>query len=62
MVERIVEFGKKVWSLMTDEEQVNCRVTGTYQFVEYIIDLLGFYDIDWSNVDFIEDIHNKIFN
>lgn len=62
MVERIVEFGKKVWSLMTDEEQVNFRVTGTYQFVEYIVDLLGFYDIDWSNVDLIEDIHNKIFN
>ena len=61
-IKRIVKFGRKVWSLLTEEEQVRYyNVDGTYQFVEYIVDILGLYDFDWTNIELVETIHNKIF-
>jgi hypothetical protein len=56
---RIVELGKKIWSLLTEDEQERYYMVGTLTFVEDIAVMVG-YDLDSDDTS-IDDIHNKIF-
>ena len=58
---RIVELGKKVWSLLTEDEHERYYMVGTLTFVEDIISLLNINDFDQNDIYDIDDIHNKIF-
>jgi hypothetical protein len=58
-MDRIVELGKQVWSLLTEDEQERYYNVGTLTFVEDIAIMVG-YDIDGDDIP-IDDIHDKIF-
>lgn len=60
-MDRIVEVGKKVWFLLTEDERDKYRVFGTLSFVDAIVDLLRIKDFDVNNIDLIESIHDQIF-
>lgn len=57
--DRLIELGKQVWSLLTDDEQENYSYRGTLSFVEDIAVIVG-YDIDSDNTTDIDDIHDQI--
>lgn len=56
---RVVELGKKVWSLLTEDEHERYYMVGTLTFVEDIAVMVG-YDIDSDDAP-IDDIHDQIF-
>ena len=58
---RIVELGKQVWALLTDEERENYYMVGTLTFVEDIVALLNIPDFDWDSVETLDTVHDKIF-
>lgn len=58
---RIVELGKKVWSLLTEDERERYYIVGTFTFVEDIVSLLNINDFDWDDFNTVESIHDKIF-
>lgn len=57
--DRLIELGKQVWSLLTDDERENYSYRGTLSFVEDIAVIVG-YDIDPDNTTDIDDIHDQI--
>lgn len=61
-MDRIVELGRKVWSLLTEEEHERYYMVGTLTFVEDIISLLNINDFDWNDEYNIDSIHDKIFD
>ena len=60
--ERIVELGRQVWSLLTDDEHENYYMVGTITFVEDIVALLCIPDFDWDSVETLDTIHDRIFD
>lgn len=60
--DRIVELGKKVWSLLTDDEHEKYYMVGTLTFVEDIVALLNVHDFDWDSVEHLDTIHDRIFD
>lgn len=58
---RIVELGRQVWLLLTEEEHERYYMVGTLTFVEDIAAMIG-YDLDGDDVTSIDDIHDKIFD
>ena len=61
-MDRIVELGKQVWSLLTEDERERYYMVGTLTFVEDIVSLLNIYDFDWNDDYDIDSIHDKIFD
>ena len=61
-MDRIVELGKQVWSLLTKDEHERYYMVGTLTFVEDIVSLLNIYDFDWNDDYDIDSIHDKIFD
>ena len=59
--DRIVELGKQVWSLLTDDEHERYYMVGTLTFVEDIVGLLNINDFDWNDDYNIDTIHDRIF-
>ena len=57
--DRLIELGRQVWSLLTDDEREHYGYRGTLSFVEDIAVIVG-YDIDSDNEADIDDIHDKI--
>ena len=60
-MERIVELGKKVWSLLTEEEQERYYMVGTLTFVEDIVGLLNIVDFNYDDIYSVDSIHEQIF-
>lgn len=60
-MDRIVELGKQVWALLTEDERERYYMVGTLTFVEDIVSLLNINDFDWNDEYSIDDIHNRIF-
>ena len=60
-MDRIVELGRKVWALLTEDERERYYMVGTLTFVEDIVSLLNINDFDWNDEYSIDDIHNRIF-
>lgn len=58
-MDRIVELGKQVWSLLTEDEQERYYMVGTLTFVEDMAIIIG-YNLDYDETS-IDDIHDKIF-
>lgn len=58
-MDRIVELGRKVWSLLTEDERERYYTVGTLTFVEDIATIIG-HDLDSDDTS-IDDIHDKIF-
>lgn len=59
---RIVEFGKQIWSLMTEDERMNFgQSDGTLYFIELIATCV-YPTIDWDDIDLINRIHDEIFS
>lgn len=58
---RIVELGKKVWSLLTEDERNRYYLVGTLTFIENIVALLNINDLDWDDFNLVESIHDQIF-
>ena len=48
-MDRIVELGKQVWSLLTEDERERYYMVGTLTFVEDIVSLLNISDFDWND-------------
>ena len=61
-MDRIVELGKQVWSLLTEDEHERYYMVGTLTFVEDIVSLLNINDFDWNDDYNIDSIHDKIFD
>jgi hypothetical protein len=61
-MDRIVELGRHVWSLLTEDEHERYYMVGTLTFVEDIVGLLNITDFDWNDVYNIDSIHDKIFD
>ena len=61
-MDRIVELGKQVWSLLTEEEHERYYMVGTLTFVEDIVSLLNINDFDWNDEYNIDSIHDQIFD
>ena len=61
-MDRIVELGKQVWSLLTEDERERYYMVGTLTFVEDIVSLLNINDFDWNDDYNIDSIHDKIFD
>lgn len=61
-MDRIVELGKKVWNLLTEDEQERYGMFGTLTFVEYIVNLLNIDDFDRNDIYNIDEIHDEIFD
>ena len=59
---RIVELGKQVWSLLTEDERERYNIAGTFTFVENLVSLLNLNDFDWDDINMVESIHDKIFD
>ena len=59
--DRLIELGKQVWLLLTDDEREHYYDCGTLSFVEDIATIVG-YDIDSDDTVSIDDIHDKIFD
>lgn len=59
---RIVELGRQVWSLLTEDEREKYYMVGTLTFVEDIVSLLNINDFDWNDDYNIDSIHDKIFD
>lgn len=60
-MDRIVELGKQVWSLLTEDERERYYMVGTLTFVEDIVSLLNINDFDWNDEYNIDSIHDQIF-
>ena len=58
---RLIELGKHVWLLLTDDEREHYYDRGTLSFVEDIATIVG-YDIDLDDTVSIDELHNKIFD
>ena len=61
-MDRIVELGRQVWSLLTEDERERYYMDGTLTFVEDIVSLLNINDFDWNDDYNIDSIHDKIFD
>ena len=61
-MDRIVELGRQVWSLLTEEEHERYYMVGTLTFVEDIACLLNINDFNWNDEYTIDIIHDKIFD
>ena len=61
-MDRIVELGRQVWSLLTEDEQERYSMVGTLTFVEDIVKLLNINDFDWNDEYNIDSIHDRIFD
>lgn len=61
-MDRIVELGRQVWSLLTEEEHERYYMVGTLTFVEDIVGLLNISDFDWNDEYNIDSIHDQIFD
>ena len=61
-MDRIVELGRQVWSLLTEEEHERYYMVGTLTFVEDIVSLLNISDFDWNDEYNIDSIHDQIFD
>lgn len=61
-MDRIVELGRQVWSLLTEDEHERYYMVGTLTFVEDIVALLNINDFDWNDEYNIDSIHDKIFD
>ena len=61
-MDRIVELGRQVWSLLTEDEHERYYMVGTLTFVEDIVSLLNITDFDWNDEYNIDSIHDKIFD
>lgn len=61
-MDRIVELGRQVWSLLTEEEHERYYMIGTLTFVEDIVSLLNISDFDWNDEYNIDSIHDQIFD
>jgi hypothetical protein len=61
-MDRIVELGRQVWSLLTEDEHERYYMVGTLTFVEDIVGLLNITDFDWNDEYDIDSIHDKIFD
>lgn len=61
-MDRIVELGKQVWSLLTEDEHERYYMVGTLTFVEDIVSLLNISDFDWNDEYNIDSIHDQIFD
>jgi hypothetical protein len=61
-MDRIVELGRQVWSLLTEDEHERYYMVGTLTFVEDIVGLLNITDFDWNDEYNIDSIHDKIFD
>lgn len=61
-MDRIVELGKQVWSLLTEDEHERYYMVGTLTFVEDIVSLLNISDFDWNDEYIIDSIHDQIFD
>lgn len=59
---RIVELGKQIWSLLTEDERERYNIAGTFTFVENLVSLLNLNDFDWDDINMVESIHDKIFD
>ena len=59
--DRLIELGRQVWSLLTDDERENYGYRGTLSFVEDIAVIVG-YDIDSDDTVSIDELHDKIFD
>lgn len=62
MMDRIVELGRQVWSLLTEDERERYYRVGTLTFVEDIVKLLNIYDFDWNDDYTIDSIRDHIFD
>lgn len=62
IIDRIVELGRQVWSLLTEDEHENYYIEGTFTFVEDIVALLCISHLDWDDVNLVESIHDRIFD
>ncbi len=60
--DRIVELGRQVWSLLTDDEHENYYNVGTLTFVEDIVALLNIPNFDWDSVETLDAVHDRIFD
>lgn len=61
-MDRIVELGRQVWSLLTEDEHERYYMVGTLTFVEDIVSLLNINDFDWNDEYNIDSIHDQIFD
>lgn len=59
-MDRVVELGKKIWSLLTEDEHERYYSVGTLTFIEDIAIMVG-YDLDSDDETSIDDIHDQIF-
>ena len=59
-MDRIVELGRQVWSLLTEDEHERYYMVGTLTFVEDLAIMVG-YDIDSDDETSIDYIHDQIF-
>lgn len=59
-MDRVVELGRKIWSLLTEDEHERYYMVGTLTFVEDIAIMVG-YDIDSDDETSIDYIHDQIF-
>ena len=57
--DRLIELGKQVWPLLTDDEREHYYNRGTLSFVEDIATIVG-YDIDFDDTTSIDEIHDQI--
>jgi hypothetical protein len=59
--DRIVELGRQIWSLLTEDEQERYYMVGTLTFIEDIVRLLNIIDFDYDDDYDIDYIHREIF-
>ena len=57
--DRVIELGRQVWSLLTDDEKESYSYRGTLSFVEDIATIVG-YDADYDDTTSVDDIHDQI--
>lgn len=60
-MDRVVELGRQIWSLLTEDEHERYYMVGTLTFVEDVARMVG-YDLDDDDETSIDDIHDKIFD
>jgi hypothetical protein len=59
--DRIVELGRQIWSLLTEDEQERYYMVGTLTFIEDIVRLLNIIDFDYDDDYDTDYIHREIF-
>lgn len=57
--DRLIELGKQIWSLLTDDEVSNYCCRGTLSFLEDVARIVG-YDIDPDDDVSIDYLHSQI--